>query len=335
MSAIVENFDSMRHKLGDAFEHMGHSIGKKLGVFETSGTILVTGATGVIGYRVATRLLNAGYPTVRVGVTNLEKGKEFKEKGAEIVEFCWDREETYEKALDGVTSVLCTTPFIKGWVTQFPIFLKSCQNKGVHNFVKVSFYHAKQSGNPFHDVPLVKLHGVCDELLEDSGIPYTILAATHFMSNPLKYQGKEIRRNKLAAIYYGASMTHGVNYVSPNDVAEVATRVLLNPKSHHGKTYTLTGPKVVMDKEVADLLGKQLSIPVMYFEKPIDFFETTEKHPVWMVHDLVALERIKASGKEDYMKFISRDIQKLCGHRAETFEEYLNASERMSPQELE
>eukprot|EP00586_Coscinodiscus_wailesii_P014896 CAMPEP_0172500506 /NCGR_PEP_ID=MMETSP1066-20121228/139313_1 /TAXON_ID=671091 /ORGANISM="Coscinodiscus wailesii, Strain CCMP2513" /LENGTH=57 /DNA_ID=CAMNT_0013274777 /DNA_START=1 /DNA_END=170 /DNA_ORIENTATION=- len=57
-------------------------------------------------------------------------------------------------------------------------------------------------------------------------------------------------------------MSHGVNYVSPNDVADVATRVLLDPKPHHKKKYALTGPEIVMDRDIAELLGKFLSKPV-------------------------------------------------------------------------
>lgn len=331
MSALVDSISNIRHKVGDTFEFMGHSIGRKLGVFEESGTIFLTGAKGVIEYRVAKRLLDAGYPQVRIGCKNTDDVEDLKKQGAEIVEFQWDREDTYEKALDGVTSVLCTTPYIKGWLTQFPEFLEVCDRQGIKNFIKVSFFHTRHRDD-FQE-PLLRLHKMCDTLLTDSGISYTILAATHFMSNPLKFQGKEIRRAK-AAMYYGACTEHGVNYVSPNDVADVAVRVSLDPKPHHGKIYDLTGPETIKDKDVAELLGKYLNKPVMYFEKPLDFFETTDKLPVWVVQDLVALERLKASGKEDLMQFISKDIEKICGRPAETFEEYLTAADRMTPQEL-
>jgi len=46
-----------------------------------------------------------------------------------------------------------------------------------------------------------------------------------------------------------------VNYVSPNDVAEVAVRVLMAPREHYNKEYTLTG-ETIKDQQVADLLSK-------------------------------------------------------------------------------
>lgn len=59
-------------------------------------------------------------------------------------------------------------------------------------FVKVSFFHARSNFNisrktneMYHKVPFVKLHGECDKLLAQSKVPYTILSASHYMSNPL------------------------------------------------------------------------------------------------------------------------------------------------------
>eukprot|EP00586_Coscinodiscus_wailesii_P012827 CAMPEP_0172494592 /NCGR_PEP_ID=MMETSP1066-20121228/51246_1 /TAXON_ID=671091 /ORGANISM="Coscinodiscus wailesii, Strain CCMP2513" /LENGTH=46 /DNA_ID= /DNA_START= /DNA_END= /DNA_ORIENTATION= len=46
----------------------------------------------------------------------------------------------------------------------------------------------------------------------------------------------------------------------------------------------------------------------MYSEQPLHFFEDTEKmsgHPIWMVKDLVTIEQIKASGKEELPQFYS------------------------------
>lgn len=315
---------------------VGSAIGETLGFFETSGTVFVTSATGVIGYRVANRLLDAGHPTVRVGARDPKKVQELNKRGAEIADFCWENEDTYDKALHGVKSVFCSTPYTKGWARKFPQFLKACRKAGVRNFVKVSFYHARKVKEIFQNVPFVALHGMCDEYLSESGIPYTIVAASHFMSNPLVFQGKELMSNFKPAPYYGASQNHGVNYVSPNDVAEVATRVILAPKTHHGMEYTITGPEAIPEQEVASILSKHLSKPIMYCEQPIHYFEDTEKmsgHPIWMVRDIVALEQLKASGKEELKSFKKSDFEVLCDHQPETFDEYLRKKDCMSPLE--
>jgi len=45
-------------------------------------------------------------------------------------------------------------------------------------------------------------------------VSYTILYASHFMSSPFTFQGKDLFDDKMKpSIYYGASGNHGVNYV--------------------------------------------------------------------------------------------------------------------------
>lgn len=338
-------------------------VGEALGIHNLdpeAGKIFVTGGTGVVGHRVAARLLNAGYPSVRLGTQNPDSLADMNKLGAEIADFNWDHPETYEKALKGVTSVLCTIPYTNMWYKKFPIFIDACKSAGVKHIVKISFYHARvASDSLFQDVPLVREHGDCDEQLirmimpEPTVVPimgsdmadvglailspnmsYTILYASHFMSNPFIFQGKELRsETNSPSSFFGASGNRGVNYVSPNDVAEVAVRVLLAPKEHYNKEYTLTGPEAITDQQVADLLSKYLRKPVMYVDQPLHEFSTEIKvsgDPKWMVADLVSLERIKATGTEEDHAFISDDAEKICGHPPESFEDYLRCTEMMT-----
>ncbi len=314
-------------------------VGEKLGIPNldpTSGTIFITGGTGVLGYRVSTRLLRAGYPTVRLGVHHPEVAEELGKEGAEIADFRWDNDATYEKALHGVKSVFCNAPYVSNWDEKFPLFLNACKAAGVKHFVKLSFYHSRHPESIFQSVPLVKAHGECDQMLVDSGIPYTILSASHFMSNPLVFQGKELRADRKPATLYGSSHGKGVNYVSPNDVAEAAVRVLLEPKTHFDKEYNLTGPCAMTDQVVASLLSKYLEKPIMYVDQPLHVFEDGEKFggdPEWLVHDLVAFEMIKSTGVEEHL-FVSHDFEKVCGHKAESYEGYLDHMECMSQAEV-
>jgi NAD(P)H dehydrogenase (quinone) len=325
-------------------------IGEALGIHNLdpeSGKIFVTGGTGVIGYRVAARLLNAGYPSVRVGTQYPDSLADMNKLGAEIAIFSWDREETYERALDGVKSVLCILPYKKGWYKHFPTFLEACKKAKVKHIVKISFYHARVASDLFHEVPLVREHGRCDEQLihmikpefsemDASVCPnmsYTILYASHFMSNFFTFQGQELRSEKNPCTMYGASDLHGVNYVSPNDVAEMAVRVLLAPVEHYNKEYTLTGPEAITDQQVADLLSKYLRKPIMYIDQPSrEFTRDIEMsgEPVWKVADLTWLEMVKATGIEEHFTFVSLDIEKVCGHQPESFEDYLQRTDMMT-----
>jgi len=305
-----------------------------------AGKIFITGGHGIMGFRVASRLLNAGFPSVRVGALHPTEMEDMNKLGAEVADFAWKEDETYAHALKDIKTVFITPPHHEEWEKEFELFLKACQEADVKHIVKMSFCRASESildKNLLEHVPLIKKHFECDRLLMNSGISYTILGATHLMSNPLIYQGKYIRAEEGGVgVMYGASAGRAVNYVSPNDVAEAAVRALLAPLDHVDKIYNLTGPLAVKEEEVAELLAKMFNHPVLYKDQGIEFFEKEEKlsgEPSWLVEDLVELEKVKATGREGYVNFLTKDFEKMCGHPAETYENYLMNQDMMSPME--
>ena len=91
--------------------------------------------------------------------------EELNKLGAEIAHFDWEDEGTYDGALVGVKTVLCTMPYTRHFERHFERFLQACLDADVRHFVKLSFYHARVYGDPFQQVPLVRSHGMCDQML--------------------------------------------------------------------------------------------------------------------------------------------------------------------------
>ena len=216
-------------------------------------TILVTDGLGVIGHRVAYKLLAAGYPHVRIGVPNITQGEHFKEhKGAQVVLFDFDKPETYKPALHEVHSVYFAIPDHEEWQENFESFLKAMKEEKVSHIVKLSICHSFLSKHdPFSKVPLVKMHRETDDRIVHFTKNYTIIMASHFMSNPTVYQAERLRKEHR---FIGASASKGVAYVSPNDVADVAVKALLAPNDIKKKTIHLTGAEVITDKAIAEIL---------------------------------------------------------------------------------
>ena len=127
-----------------------------------------------------------------------------------------------------------------------------------------------------------------------------------------------------------------MNYISPNDIAEVAARILLYSKSHMGKEYTLTGVNM-SDDDVAAEIAKHTNRPVFFEDLPITMYEDIELKggvvPSWKVRDLIGMEMIKASGLEEDCGFASNDIEKICKRKPETFGQYLDAKHYLTPLE--
>jgi uncharacterized protein YbjT (DUF2867 family) len=301
------------------------------------GKILVLDPNGVIGYRVASRLLDSGN-TVRLGCADSEVSEVSKlvSKGAEIKEFVWEKDYTFANALTDIHSVYVAFPAQGQMEDLYPKFILACKKAHVKHVVQLSFFHAVRSestgmqnfatmtktNDPFHNIPMIKIHGWCDERLVKSRLNYTILFATHLMSNPLRYQSEQIRKE---GKFYGASGGRGVNYISPNDCAEAVVVTLLHPKDHYHQGYTLTGSKAITDEHVAELISKAENKPVTF----VDTLPTEGVDP-----DFMGLEHVKATGAEEDVSFVSKDFVKLCGHEQEPYEAYIANKAAMSPKEL-
>ena len=117
----------------------------------------MTSGTGVLGYRVAISLLEAGHTNVRVGIWGFDSGRlaensfgkqcadELLARGAEVIDFDWSHPELYGKALKDVKTVFCSLPHIRDWSDAFPAFLRQCKAKKVEHFVKISFLRPTHS----------------------------------------------------------------------------------------------------------------------------------------------------------------------------------------------
>jgi NAD(P)H dehydrogenase (quinone) len=312
----------------------------------TSDMIFIT-ANGVIGHRVAVRLLKAGYK-VRIGAPDVETAQDLVKLGAEVIPFQWEdgKNNKYISVLASVKTVFFVIdPLLhEGWVTHFKDFYDACRSCKVNHIVKISFYHALVAtrertndafgvstwrNNPFQHIPFVLEHADCDEKIMKNRMDYTLLFVTHKMSDPLTLQRKQLQMGEL----YGASGDERVNYVSPNDIAAAAVRILTDPKSFSRKGYTLTGP-AIKDSHVAKLLGETMQKKVDFVNMTLDEFKAQEEKldPDWIVEDLVPLEKLKASGLEK--GFVSHDFEKICGRKYESFRSYLSSKVDMTPSEL-
>jgi uncharacterized protein YbjT (DUF2867 family) len=165
----------------------------------------------------------------------------------------------------------------------------------------------------------------------DSRISYTILATSHLMSTPLLHQGPVLRKDhKFVTASYGM----GVNYVSPNDVADAAVVTIMNRKQHKNKVYNLTGAKPVKDSDVAALLTKHYGTPIQHIELGYhDYKKSVQERglPRWLVRDSAEFERMKASGIDENGFCYTKDLEKLIGKAPETFKDYLENKSCMRP----
>lgn len=127
----------------------------------------------------------------------------------------------------------------------------------------------------------------------------------------------------------------GVNYISPNDVADASLAALLDRKRHRNKIYNLSGPRPpITDADVAALLTEFYGTEITHVQLGYhDYAKHIKKLgvPEWIVKDSAELERIKASGIDEQSSSYTKDLEKLIGRPPESFRHYLRNRNAMRP----
>ncbi|MGI5480676.1 NAD(P)H-binding protein [Streptomyces lavendofoliae] len=202
--------------------------------------ILVTGATGHVGGELTARLVRSGRP-VRALVRN---GAE-PPAGAEAAVGDLDRPESLRPALDGVRAV-----FLLPGYADMPGLLGECAGAGVEHVVLLSSIAAPDGDM---DNAISRFMILSEEAVRASGLPWTILRPSGFMSNTFQWTAQ------LAAgdVVRAAFPTVAVAMIDPYDIAAVAAHVLLDP-DHHGRAHALSGPEPLLPADRVRVLGEVL-----------------------------------------------------------------------------
>jgi uncharacterized protein YbjT (DUF2867 family) len=127
--------------------------------------------------------------------------------------------------------------------------IAAAQAAGVERFVYHSVLHPQTETMPHHWNNLR-----VEEMIFESGLPFTILQPTAYMQNLLA-GWRAIREQGRYAVPYPAASR--LSLVDLQDVGAAAARVLTEP-GHLGATYELAGTPPLAQTEVASILGEIL-----------------------------------------------------------------------------
>ncbi|MFG3142527.1 SDR family oxidoreductase [Streptomyces sp. NPDC048211] len=208
--------------------------------------ILVTGATGNIGSALLKELQALGAGPLR-GLTRDTARAAFAE-GVEAVVGDFAETATLKPAMRGARSL-----FLVSRLGSDAEIIEAARQAGVEHVVLVSSITVQTHPHlgPAHENLAV------EQLLQDSGMAWTILRPTQFASNALWWSGA-IRRHETLRVPYADI---GLPTIHPADIASVAGAALTQ-SGHHERTYALTGPERVTPRQqvgaVATALGRQV-----------------------------------------------------------------------------
>lgn len=213
----------------------------------TQAMILVTGAAGNIGGAVVRALRERGH-RVRAVVRDTDLAE--LPDGVGAVAGDLRDAETYADGFDGVLGVFVLAGYDDEGLVQ------QARRAGVHRLVLLSA-GAVDGGDP--DNAVVAFNAASEQAVRESGIDWTILRPSGFMSNALRWVPQFHRGDEVVAPFGGVP----VACIDPADIATVAA-VALTDAGHARATYRLTGPTPMVPAEQVAILARLLERPLTF-----------------------------------------------------------------------
>jgi uncharacterized protein YbjT (DUF2867 family) len=216
--------------------------------------ILVTGATGTVGTELVPQLLAAG-ESVRVLVRDAGTVAHLLGR-VEVAVGDLDQPASLPAALAGVRNVYAIT----ARPAQMEAIIDAGRRAGVERLVRQSTFEAGA------DPPLGpgRWHRECELLVERSGLAWTHVRPTMFMSNTVQWWAASIRGQ--SAVFFPGGDGR-VSPVDPRDIAAVAAAALTRP-DFAGRAYDVTGPELLTVGEMVAIRGRVLGRPLRYVDVP-------------------------------------------------------------------
>jgi uncharacterized protein YbjT (DUF2867 family) len=280
--------------------------------------LVVTGATGRLGGRVARRLAAHGVP-MRLLVRDPARAPDLPR--TQVVSAGYGDAAAAQQALTGArTLFMVSAGESPDRVDVHGTFLDAAARAGVRHVVYVSFISAA----PDSTFTLGRDHWHTEQHATASGMEVTFLRDNLYADFlPLTVGTDGVLRGPAGDGRIGA--------VTTDDIADAAAAVLLDPVPHVGATYGLTGPASLTLTEVTETMTRVYGRPVRFHDETVEEAYASRASlgaPDWQVQAWVSTYTGIAHGD---FALVTDDVQRLTGHPATSFEDFLRASTTGSP----
>ena len=206
--------------------------------------VVVTGATGSVGREVVNLLLAAGE---KVTAVTRNPSAAVLPSGAHVVGGDPSHPTTLASALDGVEAVFLSPRAVGNGTAELISLLA---DRGATRVTLISAVTVEYGGG---DQRFADAFKAAEDAVKASGLAWTILRCADFAANTLAW-GPRIRATGVVRGAYGDAATSTIN---ERDIGAVAARTLVSGE-HGGRSYVLTGPQSLTQRDKVRLIGQAL-----------------------------------------------------------------------------
>lgn len=266
----------------------------------THQPILVIGANGKTGSRVATKLEAMGQ-AVRRGSRSA------------AIPFDWENHDTWAPALTGVQSAYVTyfpDLAFPGAVEKLQALCATAKQVGLSKIVLLS------GRGEFHA-------GRGEDVIKASGIPFTVVRAAWFAQN---FSEGYLRDPILG----GVLPMPGGDIVEPiidiDDIADVVVAALTDAR-YTGEVYEVTGPQLLTFAEMAAILSDELGRPIDYLPISFDDFHANvaQSGGDFVADVFTAIARETLDGRNAHL---ADGVERALGRPPRSFADYAHRAAR-------
>lgn len=223
-------------------------------------SIVVTGATGALGRLVVEHLLTT-VPASEVAavVRDKEKAAGLAAKGVELRIADYDRPETLAGAFrSGDRVLLISGNQVGSRVAQHTAVIDAAKAAGVAQLAYTGIL-----GGPDADFTLADEHRATEQLILDSGLPYTFLRNGWYTENQTENLAPVLAHGAVV----GSAGEGRIAYASRDDYAAAAAAVLTG-EGHLNRAYELSGDTALSYADYAAVVAKATGKEIVHNDVP-------------------------------------------------------------------
>lgn len=273
--------------------------------------LVVTGATGAVGGRVARRLATAGIEqrlVVRAG------SKPPHLPGAVPVEVTdYGNQDEMTRAFDGAATVfLVSFRETENRLARHLSAVDAVVAAGVERIVYLSFLQASADST----FTLGRQHYATEQHIKESRVAFTFLRSSLYADFVPFFCGPD-------GVIRAPAGDGRVSWICRDDIADTVVAVLLG-EEHSGQTLENTGPAALDFNETAQILGRVTGRDISYVEETEE--EAWESRrptgaPDWEIEGWVSSYLAIANGE---LAHVSDTVERLTGRPARDLESFLS-----------